>query len=226
MFVEECKSGPSQGVGHSRLDAWALRKTWSPTTSIGYELKTARHDFVQDEKWPNYLPLCHQLYFVCPPRLIDPRELPGECGLIWAHERRLLTKKKAPHRQIELPTEMLIYILMSRTLIVSNMREANQRSPVDRWRAWLELKEADRQLGSLVRGRHNALLLELRAENARLRDENLRLQQVKDELKKLDLEDGAAAWQVQQRAARQAVPNYLPDALRRVAAELDKLKDG
>ena len=55
----------------------------------GYEIKVSRSDFVNDTKWQDYLPYCHQFYFVCPPDLIQPDELPKEIGLMYAEIGRL-----------------------------------------------------------------------------------------------------------------------------------------
>ena len=66
VFVAECKNGPTHTASHRRLDAWVMKKSWSPITMLGYEIKQSRSDFLQDNKWQAYLPCCHQLYFVCP----------------------------------------------------------------------------------------------------------------------------------------------------------------
>ena len=43
VFVAECKMGRSSGASPTRrLDAWVLKRSWSPLTIIGYELKASR----------------------------------------------------------------------------------------------------------------------------------------------------------------------------------------
>lgn len=162
VFVPECKMGSTWGSGGTRLDAWALKKTWSPVTAIGYEIKESRGDFLRDEKWPAYLPMCHQFYFVSPHGMIQPEELPENVGLLWSTKTRtrLYTKRKAPRREVELPTELMAYVLMSRVRIVANMDAANghrsgddRRARTERWARWLEDKELSTKIGYQVRGR-------------------------------------------------------------------------
>ena len=71
---------------------------------------------MRDDKWHNYLPLCHRFNFVCPTGLIKPDELPNEIGLIYYNpdKQTLQTKRKAFHQSIELPTNLLYYLILSR----------------------------------------------------------------------------------------------------------------
>ena len=120
VVVPECKDGPTQSRKHYRFDLWVMRRSWSPLTMIGYELKTTRSDFLADEKWQRGLELCHQFFFVCPYGLIKPEEVPYECGLIQVSKtwKRLRTVRRAPRREIEVPVDLLLYVLMARSYIV------------------------------------------------------------------------------------------------------------
>lgn len=156
VFVPECKANSTRGTKHTyRLDAWAMRRSWAPWTTIGYEVKVSRSDFVQDDKWANYLALCHQFSFVCPRGLIDPKEVGGGAGLLWVTKngRRLIAKVKAPRREIEPPVEVLIYILMSRAQIVHSTYhtcELSRSQRIEDWRSWLAEKEEARDIGYRV----------------------------------------------------------------------------
>lgn len=113
--------------GSKILDAWVQLRTWTPWTTIGYELKTSRNDFLSDRKWVEYLPVCHELYFVCEPKLIVPEELPENIGLLWRAGSRLYCKRKAVRRDVDHQKicRLMAYLLMSRTRLVANMWEAN-----------------------------------------------------------------------------------------------------
>lgn len=154
LFVAECRNGP-QGNRLRRLDAWVLLRTWSPITMIGYEIKVSRQDWLRDDKSHEYLALCHLLYYVSPPRVIEPQEVPAGCGLLWTPKtgQRFTTKVKPVRRDIELPARLMVYVLMSRTRIVADMHEANAGDRTAQWRAWLAEREDRHQLGHLVRGR-------------------------------------------------------------------------
>lgn len=151
-WVPECKLG-SSWAGARRLDGWALRSTWSPVTTVGYEVKVSRSDFVRDDKWPDYLPCCHLLYFVSPPGVISKDEVPEGCGLIHAGAR-LVTRVKAPRREPhpEALVDLMTYVLMSRVQIVANMWEAGPsgRGNLAFWRQWLEERGERADLGRSV----------------------------------------------------------------------------
>jgi hypothetical protein len=53
-FLTEVKDGPTMGASHARIDAWAMKKSWSKPLVWGYEIKVSRSDFLNDTKWPAY----------------------------------------------------------------------------------------------------------------------------------------------------------------------------
>ncbi len=173
VFVAECKPGPSQVRGSRpfRLDAWVMPRSWAHPDCIGYEIKVSRQDFLRDDKWRNYLPMCNQLYFVAPRGLIDPSELGDGVGLLEASKnlKRLMIKRKAAHREVEIPTDLFRYVLMCRAQI--SRKEINQ-DPHDFWGEWLRETEKKRDLGWRVRGRVREIVDETRSENRRLKIEN------------------------------------------------------
>lgn len=199
VFVTECKLGPTQ-AGCRRLDAWALLKTWSPPTAIGYEVKVSRSDFLQDRKWPSYLPVCHELYFVCPAKLIAPEELPPDVGLLWTAGTRLVTKRKAVHRAVDPAAlvDLMTYVLMSRTRIVGDMFEAQRSEPAHYWRSWLEEKAENQRLGGEVSRRIRQMWQEARAAQQRAESERDRLKHVEERLDALGFPRSAGTRQIQQ----------------------------
>lgn len=96
VWIVECKDGESWGRNHRRLDAWAMKRSWSPWRTIGYEVKVSRADFLQDQKWTGYRDVCHELFLACPAGLVRAHELPDWAGLIWiSRTGRAWTKRKA-----------------------------------------------------------------------------------------------------------------------------------
>lgn len=169
VFVPECKDGPTHYSNHVRLDAWVMNRSWANACVTGYEVKVSRSDFVSDNKWMSYLPLCNQFYFVAPPGVIDPAELSPDCGLmVVAGEgsgTRLLTKKKAPYRQVEIPEAIYRYILMCRVKVQDP--EPTQTAQ-ETWGKWLARKNEDRRLGYEVSKAIREKSLEIERENQRL----------------------------------------------------------
>lgn len=147
MAVPECKNGSTVFAKHLRMDLWVMKSSWSNPCCWAYEIKVSRSDFMSDDKWPNYLPLCNEFYFVCPRGMIAPEELPPEAGLIWCSKSgtRLFTKKKAPHRSVKIPESLFRYILMHR----SN-HGGKDKSGVAYWQQWLEEKKVKSDLGYCV----------------------------------------------------------------------------
>jgi len=157
-IVPECKNGETWGARDLlKLDAWVLCRTYSPLTTIGYEIKTSRQDFEHDQKWTGYLDLCHVFYFVCPAGLIRATDLPQRVGIIWASKDRLFTKRKAERVEpdVEKLNRLLIYVLMSRTQIVADMYEVHKDQQVDKLKELRDVTEyanERKELAHFVRG--------------------------------------------------------------------------
>lgn len=204
VLVEECNMG-SAHAGCRRLDAWALVKTWSPWTTIGYELKVDRQDFLRDRKHAEYLAVCHEFYFVCPAKLIQPEELPEGVGLLWgiAGGTRLQSKRKAARHEPD-PDKLLrlmSYVLMSRTRIVADMWEAARQpeSGRDYWRRWLEEDEEDKSLGLRVSQAVQKVLREARARTQRAESRAAALESIQQKLDALGLGDVTSSYQLERR---------------------------
>ena len=124
VFATEVHLG-SAWANCRRMDAWAMKRTWSPITTIGYEIKVSRADFLRDGKWHEYLYHCNHFSFVCPRGLIEADELPEVAGLIWTTKdgTGLRTIKKAPICDRGLSESVAAYLLMNRTVITGSSYE-------------------------------------------------------------------------------------------------------
>lgn len=230
VFVAQCKDGPTNYGSHLRLDAWVMRRSWAHPTIYGYEVKVARSDFVRDEKWQGYLEMCNALYFVCPPKMIDPKELPSQVGLLVcsANATRLYCKKKAPIRDNETPENVWRYILMWRAEIRSEHTVNRDR---EFWEEWLKHRRIDHEFGANVGGAIR------KAFNEKVRGIEYEHKKLEERLSKYaDLErlletlgvDGDG-WDVKERVKRQAArmktlfPAGLEEELRTTASRLQRL---
>jgi hypothetical protein len=240
VFIPECKDGPTWGLtgddGHLRLDAWAMKRSWANPATYGYEVKVSRSDFLQDDKWPGYLPLCSDFYFACPHGLINPAELPDGVGLLWAASTgsRLYAKRKAKHRDVEPPRELLYYALMRATDFYRAIpRERTARR--EGWSEWLEARDENSETGLHIKrtiGREvDARCREVISENGRLRAENETLALAREVMGEIGLltEEGRVAagkWAIRDRI-RGAVEGELPRVMRaaeEVGRAVDRLK--
>jgi hypothetical protein len=169
VFVPECKDGPTQGCEHSRLDAWAMRKSWANPCCWGYEVKVSRNDFLRDEKWANYLPLCNELYFVAPKGVISPDEVPQGVGLLVVAGSRLVCKRKAPHRDVLIPDALWRYVLMCRAEIRDDKEETKTSAQrMEQYREWLKNKYERKQLALLIQSNLHSRMSEIETRNRRL----------------------------------------------------------
>lgn len=206
VFVPECKDGPTQTRSHRRLDAWVLLKTWSPITTIGYEVKVSVSDWRRDAKLHDYMALCHLLYVVAPKGVVPVEELPGGVGLIEpvGENGRLQTRRKAARREIPLPAELMVYVLMCRTKIT---RETNAWQPEDRnWRtrqlrAWVEGRDERRGLSFAVSEKIKAAFEQQQSELETERRRNDDLAAIRARVQELGFDPNApvSSWQVKAR---------------------------
>lgn len=189
VSVDECKTGSTWfSPTCPRLDMWVMARSYANPRFIGYEIKVNRQDFLRDVKWSDYLPYCREFYFVAPAGIIDPTEVPEQAGLLVASKnvKRLMTKKKAPVRDVEIPLSIFLYILMSRTRVVGDMFQTQPKTEI--WKDWLKQVKSNKKLGySLgieIRKRVDREVKDIKVRNGALVEENNRLQDVKDWLKK------------------------------------------
>jgi len=157
VIVPECKNGETWGAHDLlKMDAWVLCRTYSPLTTIGYEIKCSRQDFEQDQKWTKYLDLCHLFYFVCPAGLIRATDLPSQVGIIWVSKDRLHIKRKAERVTPDTAklNKLLIYVVMARSKIVDSMyeRDVEPKGKLEQKREWVETAQAKKELAFFIKG--------------------------------------------------------------------------
>lgn len=228
VFVTECKDGPTHTRAHRRLDAWVLLKTWSPITTIGYEIKVSLADWRRDPKLHDYMPLCHLLYVVAPKGVVPPEELPAGVGLMEpVGDERLQVRRKAARREIALPGELMVYVLMCRTRVT---RERDDQRSDPNWRtaqlrAWVAEKEDRRGLSWAVsrkiQERFERQQSELEAERRRSQE----LESVRARIQELGFDPAhpVNSWQVRQRLDAFNV-TVTADILRRMRAVGENMK--
>jgi len=232
VYVAECKNGPTVSSRSLRiLDGWAMARSWTHLKFTGYEIKVDRSDFLNDEKWIDYLPLCHELYFVAPAGLIDPWEVPEQAGLLLSSKNgtRLFCKKKAPFRNIEPPFDLLVYVLMSRSEIKADWGASGPGDVRAYWLEWLEQKEEDRRLGHLVALKIRETVDSYRAAAHEATRRVELYQHLEKRLRELDLdpERTSATWQIDRKLDELTgkIPAHLSRTVQNLARELESLHD-
>ena len=226
LYVPECKNGPTIWTSHSRIDGLAMKKSWSNLVFDGYEIKVSRSDFMNDDKWHAYLPMCNRLWFVCPSGLIQPNEVPPETGLMWASKNytRLYRKKMAQHRKEDVDQYTLIYILMCRATV---QKESAVGEISAYWRHWLDEKKERKHLGHEVSVAIREQVRKTQDENDRLVRQAEAVESVKQECAKcgIDVEKGNWAWEMQKMviSARDGMSQWQRRDLERAVRTLQAL---
>ena len=188
VYVSECKNGSTWFQNHLRLDGLAIARSWVNPVVTGYEIKVSRSDFMADEKYYMYLDYCNVFYFVCPTGLIQPEELPENIGLLWVSKTgtRLYKKKKAAYRDIDIPSDLYKYILISRAEIKDPSYFNFNKETIEYWQKWLKTKEYNYEFGRNVSGSIRNVIRDqiekVERENNKLRDDNERYLLIKEML--------------------------------------------
>jgi len=180
---------PELNVAAGRLDGWALKKSYIHPCISGYEIKVDRGDFNHDKKWPGYLSYCNEFYFVCPPNLIRPNEIPEGVGLLWCSSTgtRLYCKKKAVWRNVEEGklSEAYLSIILNRAVIRDQKVKESQ---LDFWKKWLQERDEKKEIGYQVSAKIRQLvserISEVNRENGRLKRENDEYARIKEWMEK------------------------------------------
>jgi hypothetical protein len=221
VFIRECKDGPTHEGSHRRLDAWAMKRSWAHPAFHGYEIKVSRGDWLRDSKLADYLPMCSDLWLVAPKAIAYPEELPTGVGLLEVAStgNRLVTRRKAVHRDIPPHVGTLLYILMCRARI------DDERSPDRRERArqaaeWLAAgREERRKIGTAIQAELSRAVLartsefEERAAEAERRAESLQHAAAVLQELGIDPASSCALWTMKRRM-REALGDGLLDSLR------------
>lgn len=212
VFVPECKDGPTQSVSnYSRMDAWVMNRSWARPCYTAYEIKVYRSDFLSDKKWRYYLPYCNEFYFVAPKGMIRPDELPPEAGLMeqlgGPQGRRLIRRKNAPWRDVEVPESLFRYVLMARVKVGRSeyLIEQTKDERAEEWRQFIAEKVALRKLGHEVAKAIREKAQHLESENERLAKRMDTYDDIRELCQRLsiDPDEYVSAWTVEQRIKEQ-----------------------
>lgn len=219
MFFCEVKDGPTQVVRHhSKIDALGIKISWTDFTITGYEVKVARSDFLRDDKWPSYLPMCNRLYFAVAPGVCTVEEIPENCGLVQITPNGgLRTVKKAPWRDIEMPVNMLLYLMFT---YIGPYWQTDNKLPrgerllpnekLDIYRQYLEDKVEFKTLGYDL--------------SKKIRERVFKAEHERDRLKRLFDEDRKTGEQLRQIALALEISGYHRDIAFECLRVIEELK--
>ena len=218
VFVPECKMGMA---GSRTLDGWALLPTWSPLTTIGYEIKVSRSDWLRDGKVEQYLKVCHLFFLVAPKAVVQRAELPEGVGLlepIGSGTGQRLVMRQKPQRREPDPAalvKLMTHVLMWRKgLPIGQTRE--QRASI--WRKWIDEQESFERIGRSVSSRMGAMLREAITARATAERQAESLSHAADVLRELGIQRGYDRWSI-----KRMVESAVGEDARTVSLEIDGL---
>ena len=175
------------------------------------------------------MPYCHEFYFVTPAGMVQRQEVEENIGLIWYNPKTggLTTKKKAIHRDIEISSELLLYIIMNR---LDSDRLPFTSDKAEYWREWLNEKISNRELGYQVKSKLLDKINEQERELQRFRDNKEDLEELKAINKVMEKHGIQSYWQ-RAKALDEALSREYPgeldtiqNQLKVALGEIDKLK--
>ncbi|HUT88713.1 MAG TPA: MmcB family DNA repair protein [Thermoguttaceae bacterium] len=204
-----------------------MKRSWTNPLVTAYEIKSSRTDFVQDNKWHLYLPYCNEFYFVAPPKIIDPQELPAEAGLLVASTNlaRLFCRKKAQRRQVDIPEDLWRYVLICRAKVTRDTysREATR----EEWQKWLEQRNLDHDLGRRVSRSLQKTIAErihkVESQNLALQEQIKNAEEVRQFLSRIGLTPSWCPTYEIERRVKSRIPRNLRPTIKTLDRELLKL---
>jgi hypothetical protein len=126
VYLPQLRNLPSTVYhGLSTIDGFAIH--WGEEPLIfAYEIKVTRADFRKDidnGKWEQWLDVSTHFYFITPPGLVSPDDVPPEAGLNEVTPRKSIKSvKSAPRRKIKtLPIE-LVQVMVKRLAILEGYK--------------------------------------------------------------------------------------------------------
>lgn len=124
LTFAELRVGTGYGKdAETRLDYWAMEPTPSKRfRRVAYEIKVSRADFLKEIRQPlkrrRALLLSNEFYFITPPGLVKPGELPLEAGLAEVRDhgtfRSIYFPHAAPWRDTSPPTWQFLAAVVRR----------------------------------------------------------------------------------------------------------------
>ena len=139
MFREFPLSAGARGKGTPRIDALVVHLTNTYTFHrTAYEVKVNRRDFelelANPAKRERAQQIADQFYFAAPHGLIDPRELPDDCGLLcfWPGGGAPLVQKSGKVRPAPDPDWPLIMDFVRRAFQLGQ-EDTGRRRPLPDW---------------------------------------------------------------------------------------------
>ena len=228
VFVPECKVGATHANNNSvqRLDAWAMKRSWSKPFSFGYEIKISRSDFTRDDKWHGYLDYCTHFSFAVAPGVCEAPELPDGVGLFVMSKSgaSMRTIRKPAYRQVQIPEDFYRYVMMCRVAITRDQMDQHRPTREEvmaEWRSWLQGREEGRELGQAVARHISEDRQHAERILARAQEEAAKYEKIKAMLKDAGISTGFDLERRVKDLIDGAIPRSIQRSLMRLQDEID-----
>lgn len=156
VFITECCTGFVGDNGTRRMDAWALKRSYTTELSTAYEVKVTRQDFLSDDKLHMYMNYCNEFYLAVLPNVIqDKSEVPEGAGIMvvmkYKDGYRLRTVRKATYRSVEIPSSFWKAMIVNKACDLGvKDRFAQNRYHATSAKEWIEGKGEYLEVGKKV----------------------------------------------------------------------------
>lgn len=228
VYVPQCKMG---AAGSRVLDGWALLPTWSPMTAVGYEIKVSRSDWLKDQKFHDYLAVCHLFCVAAPKGVVHRDELPAGIGLLEpvgsGNGAKLVMRVKPVRREPDAAalSRLMAYALMWRRAEGDPSRMGRARR-AEMWRTWVDERRELHRIGRSVSKRMHALIREALQRKDEAEQKAAALAEAAALLAELGVTPGYSRWETRRRI-REALGVDAADVLQSLDAArqaLDKVQ--
>jgi len=191
VFVAESKNGETWANRDLlKLDAWVMKRSYAHFATIGYEIKVSRQDFESDQKWIKYPEYCHAFNFVCPAGMIRSIDLPKGIGLIWVTQSGKLHHKLKPEYHqpdIEKLNRLLIYVVMSRSKVVSGNALLSEHNLIKERQEYIAKCNDKKELAYFVKGHVRKMVEEANNINKSIKSRENDVERFEEKLAKLGI---------------------------------------
>ena len=154
LFYTGVKNGATYNkrVGQLKIiDGLAVKPSWANQMVTGYEVKSTRGDFRQDEKWHSYISnkMCNKIYIAAVPGIVKKGELPDGVGLVEIGDKSIKWTKRASILNVEIDPKIWQYIVYSR-MPSDECPFHSKINKIAHFEEWVKAHEEGKRVANLV----------------------------------------------------------------------------
>lgn len=161
MIWTDMQLGPA---GSPRPDVFLMGKSFARPYVIAYECKVSRSDFLADvtaAKWNSYMKYAYGVVFAVPAGLVDKKEIPDRCGLLYRYEKVWRAAKRPTLEPHPIPEAAW------RKLLIDGLMREGPMARHRHWSTWDATSKFNKKFGvEAAKWIHEAVAIEEKVKQA------------------------------------------------------------